>query len=111
MPCMPDALLFNFCMASRVSLLVLVFPFSHSVCAFGSVLCLVQLFLLLCLFSLSSSSKCLFHFPLLCFLSPIMCPFVSLHRSVSGLYQSFPFLPSYMPVSFAPFLKLHFYCD
>ena len=47
--------------------------------------------LFLCLFLFSSSSKCLFHFPLLCFLSPIMFPFVPLHRSVSGLYQSFSF--------------------
>jgi hypothetical protein len=44
MPSVPGALLFYFCMASWVSLLVLVCPFSHSVCAFGSALCLVLLF-------------------------------------------------------------------
>jgi hypothetical protein len=44
MPSVPGAVLFNFCMASWVSLLVLVFPFSQSVCAFYSLLCLVLLF-------------------------------------------------------------------
>jgi len=91
---MPGALLFNFCVAGWVSLLVLVFPFSHSVCAFGSVLCLVLLFDIGVYFHLVAPRSALFHFPLLCFLLQLI-PFYVFTQICIGL---FPFLPSYMPV-------------
>ena len=67
--------------------------YSHfpTLCTFGSVVCVLLLFYFCVLFSLSVSSKCFFHLPLICSLSSIMFPFMSLHWTVWGLYPSFIF--------------------
>jgi len=97
MPSVPGALLFNFILASWASL-VLVFPFSHSVCVFGSVLCLVLLFYFYVYFHLvAPQSACSISlYSVSCRqLCSLLCLYTDLYQVCISL---FPFLQSYMPV-------------